>query len=539
MMALAATLLAAACNNPIRRSGGGTVASEMNWATDADRALGELIAARQSDWRCGPVVYQVFVDRFARPSDERMAAKSGLYESPRELKRWDELPVSGRKNEDAGLWSHELHFWGGDIGSLTGRLDHIEELGADVVYLNPIHEAYTNHKYDAQDYFGVSPEYGTREDVVALADALHGRDMRLMLDGVFNHMGATAPTFLAAQRDPESAWREWFVFDEGARDGFRAWYGVANLPEVNLESEAVRARIWGDSDSVVRGWLRDGVDGWRLDVAYDIGPVLLEELVRSAQRTREDAWVVGEVWNYPEGWSPPLDGVMNFHVRELLIAMSEGRVSGARTCELIDRMIEDVGIEPMLRSWLILDNHDTDRLATWSKNERMRALLVALQMTLPGSPVVYYGTELGMEGKGDPGCRAPMRWDLVSDDNPTLTRYRALLDLRADHPALRYGNFERLASEKLFAFARRTDRVAETVVVVANPSAKRVTEVLPVPLGMVMSGDLVDLLPYNVAGPAHVRAGVMPITMGPHSVRIMTLQTDAGDGGYTPYGRIR
>ena len=247
----------------------------MTWADGRDRGVGEVMAARRRDWRCGAVVYQVFVDRFARPDEAALAAKRELYASPRRLRAWSDLPESGEKNVAAGLWSHELDFWGGDLVSLRGRLDHIEGLGAEVVYLNPIHPAHTNHKYDASDYFGVSPEYGTVADVEGLAADLHGRGMHLMLDGVFNHMGATSPRFVEAQGDPASPWRAWFEFGEAYAPGYRAWFNIPNLPEVNLESEAVQARVWGDEDSVVRGWLARGVDGWRLDVAYDIGPVLL------------------------------------------------------------------------------------------------------------------------------------------------------------------------------------------------------------------------------------------------------------------------
>ena len=506
------------------------------YADARDQADATRQAARRADWRCGPVVYQVFVDRFGPPSETRLAAKADLYASPRQLIPWDTLPFRGEKDVDAGLWSHELHFWGGDLVTLRDKLDYIEELGADVVYLNPIQQAYTNHKYDAHDFFEVSPEYGTRDDVRALADDLHNRDMRLMLDGVFNHMGATSPHFIEARDDPSSPWRAWFEFHDEA-PGYRAWFGVANLPEVRLESEAIRARLWGDDDSAVQGYLRnEGVDGWRLDVAYDLGPVMLESLVSAAHEAREDAWVVGEVWNYPDRWAPPLDGVMNFHAREILMAMSEGRLTGARAARLMESMVEDMGIDIALRSWLILDNHDTDRLASWSPSPSMTRQLTALMMTLPGCPVVYYGSELGMEGVGDPGCRAPMQWDLVTEDNETLSWFRQLLSIRAAHPALRYGDLVVLDTESLFAFARVTDRVDETVIVVANPSSAPISEAIAVPLGKIMSGDMDDQLHED--DPVHLRAGLMTVSVPAQAVRILTLRTDVGASGYTPYGRV-
>jgi len=153
---------------------------------------------RERDWRNGAIVYQVIVDRFAPSAD--LEAKRALYPAPKVLRRWDEVP---QRNEEIApgtqITRHELHFWGGDLQSLTARLDHVQTLGANVLYLNPIHLGFTNHKYDSLDFHAVSPEYGTRADVKALAAELHRRGMRLVLDGVFNHMGRHAPAFTRAE----------------------------------------------------------------------------------------------------------------------------------------------------------------------------------------------------------------------------------------------------------------------------------------------------------------------------------------------------
>src|SRR5579884_1748260 len=186
--------------------------------------------ARERDWRNGPVVYQVFVDRFAPSAD--LAAKRMLYKSPRSLHPWSETPKAGSQIKSMGVWSHELAFWGGDLKSVRSKLSYIHDLGADVLYLNPIFDALTNHKYDALDYGKVAPEYGTRQDVIDLASDLHRNGMRLMLDGVFNHMGRNATRLQSALRDPKSPYRDWYFIGKQYPLGYRAWVNVPNLAEL-------------------------------------------------------------------------------------------------------------------------------------------------------------------------------------------------------------------------------------------------------------------------------------------------------------------
>ncbi|HMP42418.1 MAG TPA: alpha-amylase family glycosyl hydrolase [Roseiflexaceae bacterium] len=227
----------------------------------------ETFAARERDWRNGAIVYQVLVDRFA-PS-ARLEDKRGLYPAPKVLRDWTEAPQPGNYLVDERLNSQELDFWGGDLASLLSRLDHVESLGADVLYLNPIHLAYTNHKYDALDFQKISPEFGDRTDFVRLAADVHARGMKLVLDGVFNHMGRNAPIFQDAITNPDSVWRNWFAIGPQYTGGARVWTGYQNLPELNLANPAVRAYLYEDPTSVLRSYLRDGADGWRLDTAFE------------------------------------------------------------------------------------------------------------------------------------------------------------------------------------------------------------------------------------------------------------------------------
>ena len=509
----------------------------MSHAHAQDRALAGRYEAREADWRNGCVIYQVLVDRFV-PS-AKLEAKRHLYPSPKTLRQWDEEPRRGHYVPSHRLWSHEIDFWGGDLASLMSRLDHVQQLGAEVLYLNPICQAFTNHKYDALDYQLVSPEYGTREEVMQLADELHRRGMKLVLDGVFNHMGRQSPLFQEAAADVHSPRRDWFEFGEQFPGGARSWWGAANLPELNLELPAVREHLWGAPDSVVRGWLRDGIDGWRLDVAFDIGFKRLQELTEAAHAQKPGSLVVGEIANYPAQWMPSVDGVLHFGLRRILLMMADGQLDVRTAGRMITRVIEDAGIENLLKSWLYLDNHDTARQATMVPDEQKRRVAQVLQFTLPGSPNLYYGSEVGMTGDADPEMRAPMRWDRVEAGHPQLAWTRRLVALR-QHRALRVGDFRTLVANELLAFQRYTDRALDAVYVLANPSAKPVSEVVLMTDSKLMDGTLLEDLLGQIE-PVQVYAALLPVTVPPHTTLVLGPVPPArarGDG-YNNYKRVQ
>ena len=533
-----ATALAAGSALPALAPAQTMTAPAPSLANRHDRAVAGTFEARERDWRQGAVVYQVLVDRFVPPAN--LAAKRHLYPAPKRLREWNELPRQGKYLDSHRLWSHEIDFWGGDLASLRTRLDYVQQLGADVLYLNPIVLAYTNHKYDALDYQQVSPEYGTRDDVRALAQDLRRRDMRLVLDGVFNHMGRNAPKFREAEADPRSPWRDWFVFDPKLPGGARAWWNAQNLPELNLENPAVREHLWGARDSVVRSWLRDGADGWRLDVAFDIGFTLLEELTRAAHEEKPGSLVVGEIANYPREWFPSVDAVMHFTLRHVLLRTARGQLDAATALRMIDRMVQECGIENMLRSWIYLDNHDTRRLATEVPDPRQRRLAQMLQFTLPGSPNLYYGSELDMTGGDDPEMRAPMRWDLVEQGHPGQAWVRALIAMRRAHRALRIGDFRPITSARLLAFERHTDRAGDTVLVVANPGDQPVEEAVMVANSKLMdSSRFVDVLGTAGDAPPRLYASMLHVKLPPHGFVVLRVDASPTPAGYTNYKRVQ
>ena len=521
-----------------------------------DRALCGVFEQRERDWRNGAIVYQVLPDRFAPVAN--LSAKKHLYPAPKRLRRWDETPGRGTYLQAERLWSHEIDFWGGDLASLSGRLDHVQAMGAEVLYLNPIHLAYTNHKYDAFDYHVISPEFGTRDDLRRLVRDVHARGMKLVLDGVFNHMGRNAPIFKQAQAAHQaqqaragggraaaagsvraagaSIYRDWFFFGPQYQSGARVWWLDENLPEINLENKAVRDHIWGAKDSVVRSYLRDGVDGWRLDVAVDIGFKWLDELTRAAHAERPGSLVVGEIANYPKEWMPAVDGVMNFTLREIILRLADGRLDTALAQRMIDRMMADAGPGGLLKSWVMLDNHDTPRLATALPDVQRRRLAQLLQFTLPGSPNIYYGSEVAMTGGDDPEMRAPMRWDLVQQGHPELAWTKSLVALRKQNRALRVGDYRPVTAHRLLAFERHTDRALDTVVVIANPSASEVSETVLVGNSKLMNNW--DMVGLDSTVRVKIMAGMLTVTLPAGGYLVLKPEASPG-GGYSAYKRVQ
>ena len=493
----------------------------------------EKFSKSELDFRNGAIVYQILVDRFA-PSED-LSSKKYLYAEPKILKSWHELPKPGPFNEKAKYWQHELEYWGGDLKSVLSKLDYIKSLGIDIVYLNPIPESLSNHKYDATDYMKISKEYGTFDDLNTLCTALHQNNMKIMLDGVFNHVGINNTIYQEAL-DPKSDKHDWFDFNANYPNDVRLWADVPSLPEGQLENEHVRYYLYLSKHSVIRTYLINGIYVWRLDVAFDIGYKYLAELTEHAHDEKEGSMIVGEIWNYPKDWLKSIDGVMNFTFRELIKRSLNGDLSPRQSLIYLNQIIEDAGIEGILKSWILLDNHDTARLTHQFPNKIDQKLAQVFQFTLPGSPNIYYGSELGMEGGEEPASRAPMRWDLVNDENETLHWVKTLINMHHSNRALKIGDFIPTKAEKMIAFERRTEKVEETVLVFINPTIQHASEDILIPDSNLMNHSKFQ----KILGDGDIHsflAGFMKISLKPKSFLIVKPYTDI-DKSYTPYKRV-
>ena len=486
-----------------------------------------VFTQRDHDWRIGRIIYQVFVDRFA-PS-LNLDAKRDLYASPKTLKPWTELPSRGVKSLEVPHYTHELDFWGGDIPSLISKLSYIKQLGVDTLYINPIFDAYTNHKYDTKDYLTISPEYGSMSDFKTLLKEANNQTMRIVLDGVFNHMSYHSPIFQDALKNTTSPYRSWFVFGEGFRYPYRAWHNAASLPELDLTNPTVRRFLF---ENVVQHYLQLGLSGWRLDTAIELGYTYLKELSDHAHAIKPDSLVVGEVNNYPSSWVKVIDGVLQLPLRDWMIQTALGNIPASLAMQQLDQYITDTGIEGMLKSWILLENHDVPRTRFDLHKDKRYQFAKWLSVTLPGNLHLYQGEEYGQNGGPDPLNREPFPWHLTQQPNVYYDLHKAMIALRKQERALRIGDYKKIPSQNLISFLRITDDHHESLVIVANPSTQPIKEWLLIPETKLRSHlSFYDL----ITGEKIVESwGIyLPLTVPPHRVFILKPQQTPIDG-YSP-----
>ena len=507
---------------------------------------------RTPDWAKDAIWYQVMVERFrdGNPSNDPDPMRpwtSAWYEpSP-----WE--GVDGQSFYQS--YVYDRHY-GGDLQGLKQKLPYLKELGVDALYLNPIFQASTHHKYNATDYRHVDDTLGAGrpdfQDTIAkeslddpstwiwsdsdlifldFLKAAKAQGFRVILDGVFNHVGTRHPAFLDVQeRGVESPFADWFNVRSWNPFQYDGWAGFDELPafrkspEHGLASRSLREHIF----AVTRRWMdpdgdgdpSDGIDGWRLDVPEEVPmPFWVEwcELVRSIN---PEAYIVGEIWQTKPEWldGRTFDAVMNYPFAEIAcdwIAHQKHKITATEAARRFAVHREAYPPEVTFALQNLVDSHDTDRIVSKIQNPdrpfdrnnreqddptydgtkppfvayaRMR-LIALLQMTYPGAPMVYYGDEAGMWGSDDPNNRKPMLWtDLEPYDEPGqsvmrehLAFYRDVIALRKAHPALRTGSFTTILTDDeqdVMAFVREDD--SEEVLVILNAGEEEARISLPV-----------------------------------------------------------
>jgi neopullulanase len=442
------------------------------------------------DWVKDAVFYQIFPDRFAR--SERVP-------KPSNLEPWDSPPTI-------------FGFKGGDLLGVTERLDYLRELGTTAIYFNPIFQSTANHRYHTYDYYRVDPILGGNEAFRQMLDAAHGRGIRVVLDGVFNHASRGFYQFNhALENGAASPYLDWFYFDEvrlrsgerldaypgpeveeclaGSQDslgilGYRAWWDLPALPKLNTDTEAVRRFIF----DVARHWIEFGIDGWRLDVPHEIDDdAFWQEFRHVVKAANPEAYIVGELWGDSRRWlqGDQFDAVMNYILNRACLGFFGGErldtthrpggyalqpQSATQFADAIDEILALYDWEVTLVQLNLLGSHDMPRFLTLVQQDKTALKLATLfQMTFPGAPCIYYGDEIGMEGAHDPDCRRAFVWDEASWDHDLLSFFQRATCLRHEHPALRRGRYLRLHADDqhdVYAFARQGE--SETLVVVLN-----------------------------------------------------------------------
>ncbi len=445
-------------------------------------------------WAADAVVYQIFPDRFGRS-----AAADGRPRPDWAIPcDWD-TPVIGRGPETP----HQL--FGGDLDGIVEHLDHIESLGADTVYLTPIFPARSNHRYDASSFECVDPLLGGDDALVRLADAVHGRGMRLLGDIITNHSGDSHPWFAAAV-ESAGAERSMYYFDG---EDYESWLGVKSLPKLNWGSAELRRRFAGGPESVAQRWLRApyNLDGWRVDVANMTGrrgsDSFTHEVSRLLRRSMADAAPHGLlVAEHAHDATADLDrdgwhGTMNYAgftrpvwswLRSDALPLPDflgvpGRVprrSGADVVATVRAFAALMSWRSLTNSWNMLGSHDTARIRTVVGDPSRVEVALGLLMTLPGVPMIFAGDEVGLLGSSGEDGRRPMPWHRPDNwDRRTLGCYRALIDVRRGSEALRRGglNWAHVDSDAI-AFLRESE--SERLLVLARRAPGYPTRIMGV-----------------------------------------------------------
>ncbi len=466
------------------------------------------------DWFGRGVTYQIFPDRFCRtgtPDVSGMVGRRWLHES------WDDQPVF-RPDEDGQITNRD--FFGGSLAGITEKLDYLQSLSVTTLYLNPIFEAASNHRYDTADYRAIDPLLGDEETFRTLCREAHKRGMRVMLDGVFNHTGSRSRYFnadgfypeLGAAQSQDSPYYDWYSFHPWPTD-YDAWWGVKTLPAVNEQRPAYRQFIFKGEDSVVRHWLRCGADGWRLDVADELPGDFIAGIRRAIEDEKPDGYLLGEVWEdgsnkvaYSQRRRYLLGrethGLMNYPLRTALLRWLGGG-DAAEFRESMETLRANYPPAAFYGAMNFLGTHDTPRILTLlgaehipaAKEERAAYALSPAQLArgkarlrlagmllygFPGSPTLFYGDEAGMQGFEDPLNRGTYPWG--REDTGLLDFFRALGRLRKERRSLQSGSLTYIYAQGGGLVITR-EHEGETTMVALNAGDEALTLTLPWPRG--------------------------------------------------------
>ncbi len=430
-------------------------------------------------WVKNAIFYQIFPDRFAKGSPLQPEHSAWLTKAPVDYEPWAAAPtLQGYK--------------GGNLWGVIEQLDYLQDLGITALYFTPIFQSASNHRYHTHDYYQIDPILGGNVALDALLEATHHRNMKVVLDGVFNHASRGFFYFNdILENGPHSPWVDWFKIEKwplSAYDGslpanYIGWAGNRALPEFNHDCPAVREYIM----QIGEYWIRRGIDGWRLDVPFEVTtPGFWQEFRDRIKALNPEAYIVGEVWTDARQWldGSQFDGVMNYLFTGPTIAFTGGdrvlrqhteapdyapypALTAADYAHKINTLLALYPWDIQLTQLNHLASHDTARLMTIVDGDLSTIeLATLLQLTFPGAPCIYYGDEVGLPGGLDPDSRRvfPERshWN-----HQLLTCHKALITLRHAHPALRTGKYTGLYAEGLvYAFMRSLD--TEQLIVAVN-----------------------------------------------------------------------
>lgn len=404
-------------------------------------------------WAMNAISYQVFPERFHNSTPEI---------SPPDTKDW---------------YSQVDYkcFLGGDLRGITLRLPYLSGLGINTLYLTPVFEASSNHKYNTRDYFKVDPHFGTLEDLKELTAKAHENGIKVILDAVFNHCGTDFFAFSdLLQKQQESAYKDWFIvwkYPVAVKHNpdYACYSYHGQMPKLNMRNPETR-RYFLD---VASYWIREAhIDGWRLDVASEVDHQFWREFRREVKSADPEALIVGEIWHEATAWlqGDQFDTTMNYIFTDAIKDfLAFRRIKPSEFAARLGFLRGVYKHQAYHLLWNLIGSHDTPRFLTESGG-KVNSLLMAvfLQFTFTGIPMIYYGDELGMSGGPDPDCRRGMVWDSEKQDHNILDFYKKMIAVRRQQTLLNEGDFEIILTDDdkgLFGFRRFSTEDSLTIII--------------------------------------------------------------------------
>jgi glycosidase len=413
-------------------------------------------------WVQDSIFYQIFPDRFADGDPTN---------NPPNVRPWGSAPtIDG--------------FQGGDIRGIIKNFDYLLDLGVSALYLNPIFLSPSTHRYNTSDYYTIDPKLGIRGDFSALLEVAHTNNIRIILDGVFNHCGRGFFAFNdILENQDHSPYKDWFhirrfpvnAYSPGPAEDYLAWWGFKSLPKFNTDNPAVRRYLL----EVGRYWIEQGADGWRLDVPNEINDdSFWAEFRHAVKSVNRDAYLVGEIWTADPRWTSPnhFDGLMNYPLRDDLLRFLIGTLTAGQFVEKVENLLNIYPREHVYAMFLTLGTHDTERILTKLDGDIDKVKLAFLFMfSLPGTPSIYYGDEIGMRGGKDPECRGAFPWNHAQWNLDLREWISSLIYNRKKLTAMRRGDYRRIYTDDrrhCYAFARRLGDEKILIVMNASPTPR-------------------------------------------------------------------
>ena len=384
----------------------------------------EIDACHVPDWVADTVWYQIFPERFANGNPEI---------SPEGALAWD-----------SSIKPKTSDFFGGDLQGIIDHLDYLQDLGITGLYLCPIFESPSNHKYNTTDYFEIDRHFGDKETFRRLVDQAHQRGMKIMLDAVFNHIGDKSPQWQDVLKHGEdSIYKDWFHVQEfpvtkdklenPRKLPYHTFAFASYMPKLNTANPQVRDYLL----SVATYWIEEfDIDAWRLDVANEVDHQFWRDFRKAVLAKKPDLYILGEVWHTSQPWlnGDEFHAVMNYPLSD---SIKDYFLRGTKKTP---QFIDEINSQSMYYRQQIsevmfnlLDSHDTERILATAKGDTQLVMsALAFLFLQRGTPCFYYGTELELDGGPDPDCRRVMPWERVSDSNDMLNFMKKLIQLRKE-----------------------------------------------------------------------------------------------------------